>query len=113
MQGDGREVRRIVLSFLLCQIGYPCSTAELVVHAQHPLHYKIGFSCDLLFDVKEVSIALCMDNPISSSPPQVLLARLFILEINSVSYLKIWCRMVCWPLCVSEPIFIHSLLGYG
>ena len=74
---------------------------------------RLGLSCSLIFNVKVVSVMLYTGNPKSYSSPQVQLARLFILEIISVSYLKIWCRMVCCLLYFSEPIIIQYLLGYG
>ena len=60
----------------------------------------LGLSCNLIFNMKVVSIMLCIDNPISGSPFQVPFARLFIFEVNSVCDLKDRYRMIYCLLCI-------------
>ena len=65
--------------FLLYKTGHLYSIVQLEVHVWHLLHYRIR-SCGLVFNVKVVSTALCMDNPVSSSPFQIPFSRLLVLK---------------------------------
>ena len=49
---------------------------------------RSDFPSGLIFYVDEMSVALNVDNSIARSPLEVPLAWLFILEVDSVSYLK-------------------------
>ena len=49
---------------------------------------RLDLSSGLIFYMDEMSIMLNVDNLVSGSPLEVPLARLFILEVDSVPYLK-------------------------
>ena len=59
-----------------------------------------SFSVAWFFDMKVVSVILYTDNPIPGSPFQVLFVRLFIFKVNSISNLKVSCRVIYCLLCV-------------
>ena len=67
-------------------------------------------ACGLVFDMKEVSVMLNADNPISWLPFQVPFARLCILEVHSVTNFEGgWCAV--YSLVGSlESIFIKCFL---
>ena len=74
---------------------------------------ELIFSCSLVFSMEEVSVGLCADNPVTSSPLLVPFARLLVFKEYSVTNFKIrWGAVFC-VLCVLEPIFIQTFLIYG
>ena len=50
--------------------------------------HDLVFSSSLIFDVNVVSITLNTGNMISGPPFQVPLSWLFVLEVNSITYLE-------------------------
>ena len=112
VQGDGRKVCRMVYEF-------SCS-AKLSINIPQPDLWfmynilgitRLGLSCGLIFDRKVMSIMLYTDNPISGSPFQFPFARLFIFKVNSVSYVKVRCRMNCCFLCIFNQFLSNILLA--
>ena len=60
-----------------------------------------------------VSIALYMDNPVTSSPLKVPFARLLIFKEYSVANFEIGWAPACHLLGMFESVSLKSLLSYG
>ena len=71
------------------------------------------FSCGLVFNMQKMSIALNLDNSVSGSQLEIPFARLLVLEIYSITYLKRGWYHVHGLLCGFEVILIQRLLGDG
>ena len=63
-----------------------------------------SFSCSLVLYMEVVSIVLCTDNPVTSSPFKVPFARLLVFKACSVTNFKIRWAVVCC-LCVCLNLF--------
>ena len=66
------------------------------------------FSCGLVFNMQKMSIMLNLENSVSGSPLEILFARLLVLEIYPISYLKRgWCPvhgLLCSFEAISHPL---------